>query len=64
MKHLPVEIFEEVTHGNITVRGKNEGVHIAVKKDTSIYRRFTQILAVDVNKTELNLLIADTVVSI
>ena len=46
------------------VCGKNEGVRIAVKKDTPIYRRFNQILAVDENKTELNLLIADTVVSI
>ena len=46
------------------VREKTEGVRIAVKKDTPIYRRFNQILAVDENKTELNLLIADTVVSI
>ena len=43
-------------------RGKNEGVRISIKKYTSVYRKFNQVLEVSENKTELFSLVADNLV--
>ena len=43
-------------------RGENEGVRISIKKNTPVYRKFSQALEVSENKTELFSLVADTLV--
>ena len=43
-------------------RGKNEGVRISIKKYTPVYRKFSQVLEVSENKTELFSLVADNLV--
>ena len=40
-------------------RTKNNGVRISIKKDTQIFQKFPQVMAIDENKTELFTLIAD-----
>ena len=43
-------------------RGQNEGVKIGIKRNTSVYRKFNQVLEVSENKTELFSLVAHTLV--
>ena len=43
-------------------RGKGDSVRILVKANTPVYNKFSQVLAVDSNKTELFSLIADQLV--
>ena len=45
-------------------RGKNDGVRVSIRKNTPVFRKFNQVMAINENKTELFTLIADTLVEV